>query len=257
MTTSPPYRRSARNITTESPGICKISAPVAGAANGVLEQAGDRHRADAAGHRRHAARRRSAAPGSTSPTRPASVRLMPTSITTPPVLTMSGVTIAGTPDRGDEHVGVERVPRRGPACANGRSSPSRSPAAAGAPSACRRCRCGRPRPRARRRARCCARGASPSPRAASPATSVGRPRYSCAGVERMEPVDVLGGSDRAQDHLRLVDVRRGSGSWTRIASTCVVRIQLRDLGEQLLLGGVGGQPQVAARRSPPRSRPCA
>src|SRR5581483_4384868 len=39
----------------------------------------------------------SSAPGSTSPTRPASVRLMPTSMTRLPAFTMSAVTSAGTP----------------------------------------------------------------------------------------------------------------------------------------------------------------
>ena len=51
----------------------------------------------------------SIAPGSTSPTRPASVRFIPTSTTTARSLTMSGETSAGDADRGDDHVGVERV----------------------------------------------------------------------------------------------------------------------------------------------------
>ena len=46
-------RRNGRNITTGSPWICKLATPVAGALDGVLEQAGDRHRADAARNGRH------------------------------------------------------------------------------------------------------------------------------------------------------------------------------------------------------------
>src|SRR5439155_27023238 len=52
MTTSPPDRRSARN-TSSSRGICKVFSPVARAADRVLEQTGDRHRADAPRHGRH------------------------------------------------------------------------------------------------------------------------------------------------------------------------------------------------------------
>src|SRR5581483_1228777 len=48
-------RRSARNTSTESARICKLAAPISRTTNGVLEQAGDRHRPDAARNGRQAA----------------------------------------------------------------------------------------------------------------------------------------------------------------------------------------------------------
>ena len=64
---------------------------------------------------------RSAAPGSTSPKSPSSVRFMPTSITVAPGLHHVGADHVQPPDRGDEDVGVERVPLEVQRCASGRS----------------------------------------------------------------------------------------------------------------------------------------
>ena len=80
--------------------------------NGVLEHHRDRHRPDAARHRRDV-RGRSAAPGSTSPSSflLSGTRFIPTSTTVAPALTMSAVDEVRAADGGDEDVGVERVPR--------------------------------------------------------------------------------------------------------------------------------------------------
>ena len=149
----------------------------------------------------------SAAPGSTSPTRPASVRFDADVDHDAAGLHHVGGHHAGHADRGDEHVGRRACARRGPSCASGRPSPSRSPAAAGAPSACRRSRCGRSRPRARRSSSiACSASIAITPSGVA-GTSVCSAEVQLAGVERVEAVDVLRGRERA-DHLRLVDLLR-------------------------------------------------
>ena len=120
----------------------------------VAQQHRDRHRPDAAGHGRDQPRRaRRAASNSTSPTRPSSVRLMPTSITTAPSLTQSPWTSRGRADGGDQHVGAAadlgEVAR---ARVADRSRWRWRPAAARRP-ACRRGPSGRRRPPRRPRAR--------------------------------------------------------------------------------------------------------
>ena len=62
----------------------------------------------------------------------------------------------------------------------------------------------------------CSRSISITPTGVAP-TSVGLAEEELPGVERMQPVDVLGRGDRAQDP-RSRRCEPGSGSWTRIAS---------------------------------------
>ena len=213
---------------------------------------GRSERRSAAGRRSSSGRRRrarasstaasSAAPGSTSPTSPASVRFMPTSTTTAPGLTMSGVTSAGTPDGGDEHVGVERVPRQ---VARVRVAE----------------RHGRVRLLQQVRHRLADDVAAADHDGTGaveldlvlleqrhhPARRRGDDRrpaeVQLAGVHRMEAVDVLRGSIRPGSPVP----RRGatgSGSWTRIASTSSAAFSSATFVQQLLLRRLGRQPQV-------------
>ena len=170
----------------------------------------------------------SAAPGSTSPTSPASVRFMPTSTTTPPGLTMSAVDErrAARPRRRARR--RRACGARGRACASGRSSRSRSPAAS-------RWRRGLPtmslRPTTTARAPSssisCSSSSAITPRGVA-GTSAGRPRYSSPGVHR-------DGSRRRPSPGRRARITcassmwSGSGSWTRIASTSSSRVQLGEL----------------------------
>ena len=91
-----------------------------GGALGGLDHVGQQHRAghraDAAGHRARGSRRPRGRPGATSPTSPASVRVMPTSSTAAPGLTMSAVIRCGHAGRGHDDVGPRGCARRGRGC---------------------------------------------------------------------------------------------------------------------------------------------
>ncbi len=198
----------------------------------------------------------SATPGSTSPTRPASVRLMPTSTTTPPVFTMSGVTIAGTPTAATStsasSVWRGRSLRVRVADRDGRVLP----AAGDAPSACRRSSL-RPITTARAPSSSILCSAQELHHAERRRTDERRAaEEELAGVERMQPVDVLRRGDRRGSPCAS-SMCAGSGSWTRIASTCVVGVQRRDPGEQIVLASSLRAAGCRGRRSRPRARPCA
>ena len=226
---------------------------------------GRSERRSGAGRRSSSARRRrepgvrnaatSAAPGSTSPTRPASVRLMPTSITAAPAFTMSGVTSAGHADRGDEHVGVERVPgevaRVRVADRDGRvrlQQQVRHRLADDVAAA------DHDRARAVELDRVLA---SIAMTPTGVAADERRPaEEELAGVERMQAVDVLARGDRARSPApRRCDP--GSGSCTRIASTPSSAFSSATCASRSSSRRLRRQPQVGGVEARPRARPCA
>ena len=165
---------------------------------------------------------------------PSSVRLMPTSITTAPGLTMSAVTKRGAADGDDQHVGAARHGRQVARARVARSSPSR-------------CACSSEQ--RDRLARRCSSGRRPRPRAPSSADLVvveqldhagGRARAQARAVEHeladalgMEAVDVLGGVD-ARERARLVEA-----------------VRQRALHEDAVHGGIGVERVDRARRARP------
>ena len=185
-----PRRRAAGScVHRELAGLC------ARGQQRVAQQAGDRHRPDAAGDRRDRAGdladlvevdvARAARP---------SVRLMPTSITIAPGLTQSPRDQSGAADGRDQDVGAAADRGAGRACASGRSSRSRWRRAAAGPSACRRGSSGRRRPP--RRPRSSAPGApraAPSRRAACTAAGPGGPSASSPALTGVRPSTSLPG----------------------------------------------------------------
>ena len=225
----------------------------------VAQQHRDRHRADAAGHRRDqpralggAARTRRRRPG------PSSVRLMPTSITTAPSLTQSPRTSRGPADGGDQHVGAAahlgEVARARVADRDGgvaRRAAARRPA-------CRRGPSGRRRPPRRPRARRRGGAAAPSPRRACTGAGPGGPwpagrrrsasgrRRPCAGsmISVSAPPSTCGG---VGSWSRMPDTRGSSLSSRSSASTsCVARV-VRAAG--------GRSPRCRPRPTPSACRP--
>ena len=202
------------SLPPESSGTGRIRTlhPRAGGGQRVDEQHRDRHRADAAGHRRD--RRGDLAPPPRSRrrrTRPSSVRFMPTSITTAPGLTVSAPSSFGTADGGDQHVGAaadggevagarvadgdgrvrgEQQPRDRLADEVRAADDDRLGALELDPAGAR---------------------AAPSPRPACTGRRPGVPVGEQPGVDRGEAVDVLGRVDRA-DHRVRVDLRRAAAA---------------------------------------------
>ena len=132
---------------------------------------------------------------STSPTRPASVRLMPTSMT-------DG---AGLDHVGGDHAADGRPRRQHVGAAGHRGQVARARVAdrdrgaavqqRAARPACRRCRSGRPRPRRRPRAAISSRSSSSITPAGVQASEPGLVEHEPADVQGMEAVDVLGRVD--------------------------------------------------------------
>ena len=187
---------------------------------------------------------RSDTAGSTSPTRPSSVRLIPTSTTAAPGFTIAGVTMRGTPTAATIRSAREvrgEVPR-GVADRHGRV-----PVEEEQLPACRRCRCGRSRPRSRPELDAVL--VEEREHAEWRSRHVpGRAGEEQAGVDGMEAVDVLDRVDSA-DHAPFVDPPRQARQLDEDPVDRVVGVQ-RDEAEQLRLAVAAGR-----RRSRPRSRP--
>ena len=159
---------------------------------------------------------------STSPTRPSSVRLVPTSMNRGPRSHHVG---ADEPRRRPPRRSARRPRGRQPpgrACASGSASPSRWPPAAAAPAACRRGSSARAPPRAR--------PLSSAPASASssmtPAGRAGHERLAVLeqqpGVRGREPVHVLARVDQ-RDQLVLVEPRPAAAA----AAGCRARARRR------------------------------